>query len=264
MGTSFKFNQIQQVIDACAKFLGDPENFIVNNHVHDVDSIRGLPEALKDKVSTSVFNLHSQDTSIHITDEERVRWNGMLDTIKDYVNELFEGITGFEIFVIPDGSTHNSIKNPSTHVIYFEKSESGSGNNIFDEYMYLNGSWELIGDTTIDLSNYYTKDLLYTKEEVNQKFNEFIDLFNKHVNDIDLHLSKTEHEKLKVLFEQEKVVECSTYLNFPTIGKSNTIYVAKDENATFRWDDANMKYYCTGRDYEAIEIIDGGNSLLED
>lgn len=52
---SFTFNQIQQVIDACAKFMKDPENFIINNHVHDVFSIRGLPEALDDKVSKDVF-----------------------------------------------------------------------------------------------------------------------------------------------------------------------------------------------------------------
>jgi len=40
-----------------------------------------------------------------------------------------------------------------THTIYF-KSNSSSGNNIYDEYMYINSSWEIIGSTAIDLSNY--------------------------------------------------------------------------------------------------------------
>ena len=266
MGMSFTFNQIQQVIDACAKFMKDPENFIINNHIHDVFSIRGLPEALDDKVSNDVFYLHLRNQEIHITDEERIRWNGMLDTIKEYVNEKFAGITGVEIVMIPDGSTHTSIKNPSAHAIYFEKNKSPSGSNIFDEYMYVDGSWELVGDTDIDLSNYYTKEILYTKnelyskEEIDKKFDAFIEKYNKHIVDSVAHLSKAEHEKLTNLIEEEKIIECDTHLNFPSVGKVKTIYIARKENATYRWDDDNMKYYCTGRDYEAIEVIDGGKS----
>ena len=74
------------------------------------------------------------------------------------------------------------------------------------------------------------------------------------------HLSKAEHEKLTNLIEEEKIIECDTHLNFPSVGKVKTIYIARKENATYRWDDDNMKYYCTGRDYEAIEVIDGGKS----
>ena len=40
-----------------------------------------------------------------------------------------------------------------THTIYF-KSNSSSGNNVYDEYMYINNNWELIGSTQIDLTPY--------------------------------------------------------------------------------------------------------------
>ena len=43
-----------------------------------------------------------------------------------------------------------------THTIYF-KSNSSSGNNVYDEYMYINNNWELISSTAIDLSNYVEK-----------------------------------------------------------------------------------------------------------
>ena len=48
---------------------------------------------------------------------------------------------------------------PSTgdsNVIYFVP-KTGSGNDTYNEYIYINNSWEKIGDTDVDLSNYYTK-----------------------------------------------------------------------------------------------------------
>ena len=37
---------------------------------------------------------------------------------------------------------------------YFVASNSGTTNNIYDEYVYVNSSWEKIGTTEMDLSNY--------------------------------------------------------------------------------------------------------------
>lgn len=55
------------------------------------------------------------------------------------------------------------------------------------------------------------------------------------------------------------VVSKASYLEFPTIGKDGTIYIDIEANATYRWDGDNLKYYCVGRDYKEIEIINGGN-----
>mgnify|MGYP007106418317 CR=1 FL=1 len=43
------------------------------------------------------------------------------------------------------------------NVIYFI-SKTGSGNDSYDEYMWINNKWELIGTTAVDLSDYYTKE----------------------------------------------------------------------------------------------------------
>ena len=47
------------------------------------------------------------------------------------------------------------------NVIYFVANDSGSGNNLFDEYVWTSSNtWEQLGSVSIDLSNYYTKDEL--------------------------------------------------------------------------------------------------------
>lgn len=52
------------------------------------------------------------------------------------------------------------------NIFYFLPKEVGKPQNGYDEYIYFNNKWELMGGTDIDLSNYYTK------EEAIQKINE--------------------------------------------------------------------------------------------
>lgn len=58
-------------------------------------------------------------------------------------------INQFEVTIVTDLPTTDI----NTHTIYF-KSNSSSGNNVYDEYMYINNNWELIGSTQIDLTPY--------------------------------------------------------------------------------------------------------------
>lgn len=52
----------------------------------------------------------------------------------------------------------------STTTIYMVAKEGAeaAGQDIYTEYMYLNEKWEIIGDTSVDLSNYPTKDQMNT------------------------------------------------------------------------------------------------------
>lgn len=43
------------------------------------------------------------------------------------------------------------------------KDPAGSAGNVYNEYMYINGAWELIGDTAVDISNLVTNDTLTTE-----------------------------------------------------------------------------------------------------
>lgn len=51
-------------------------------------------------------------------------------------------------------------ENIDTTAIYLLPMLKPSGNNYYEEYIYINEKWELIGTTDIDLSNYVTTDIL--------------------------------------------------------------------------------------------------------
>ena len=52
-------------------------------------------------------------------------------------------------------------ENASEKVIYMVRREDGTGQDVYNEYMYINGVWEIIGDTSVDLTGYAkTEDIL--------------------------------------------------------------------------------------------------------
>lgn len=50
-----------------------------------------------------------------------------------------------------------------TDTIYLVKKNNPGEQNLYDEYVYTDTGWEHIGDTSVDLSNYYTKEESDTK-----------------------------------------------------------------------------------------------------
>lgn len=57
---------------------------------------------------------------------------------------------------------------PDTHTIYLVPKTLYEPNNGYFEYIYVDNKWELLGDTTIDLSDYYTKDEVNYLIELNK------------------------------------------------------------------------------------------------
>ena len=174
---------IQQAIEYCINFISDPKNFVMVNHTHVVADIVDL---------------------------------------KDFINKKFSDITGCSIVVLKD-QRHNDVEEPLQNVIYFEKKAKSVTGDIFDEYMYVDDAWEMIGDTTIDLSQYYTKYELYTKAEIDNlltyKFDASsiasnIDEENKLVS---TNLLKTELQKVK---EESKHVEVVTDEELDEVSKN--------------------------------------------
>lgn len=70
--------------------------------------------------------------------------NGTWQTLPD--------MAGFSVSVVQT----LPVENIDDHTIYF-LSNNGDSGNIYDEYMYVNNTWEMIGSTEVDLSNYLQK-----------------------------------------------------------------------------------------------------------
>ena len=49
----------------------------------------------------------------------------------------------------------------------------------------------------------------------------------------------------------------------PAVGSADIVYIIEDENAIYRWDATNSKYFSVGRDYNEIEVIYGGSATAE-
>lgn len=83
-----------------------------------------------------------------VTNGNGVSLNGLMELI---------GTTG-QLRTIVDALPEDNI---STNTIYMVPKESGSENDIYIEYINVDGTpegWEFIGSSAIDLSNYYTRD----------------------------------------------------------------------------------------------------------
>ena len=84
--------------------------------------------------------------------------------VYDFVTAAIAGISGFHaeiVSVLPDVG--------QTNILYLlAKSTAASGDG-YDEYLYINGAWELIGSTDIDLSGYVQASEMHaiTNAEIN-------------------------------------------------------------------------------------------------
>ena len=73
-----------------------------------------------------------------------------------------------------------------TDTIYLVKKDNPGEQNLYDEYVYANGAWEHIGDTSVDLTDYYTK------EESDKNLNARIPIFNLPVSDTSFNFTSGE------------------------------------------------------------------------
>lgn len=72
---------------------------------------------------------------------------------KDEVDDLVDAIDQFNVSVVDALPATGEEK-----VIYLVPKDPAQTSNARDEYMWVNGAWEKIGDTEVDLTDYYTKE----------------------------------------------------------------------------------------------------------
>lgn len=72
---------------------------------------------------------------------------------KMYTDTAIQDIKQFNVILVDT----LPVENIQTNAIYFVPMSSSEENNGYFEYMFINGAWEYIGSTQIELSDYYTK-----------------------------------------------------------------------------------------------------------
>ena len=78
-----------------------------------------------------------------------------VSTLQEVINEKLDkssAAAGLSYEVVQQLPT-----NPESNVIYLIPSKTSITENVYDEKMYINNTWETIGSTQADLTNYYTK-----------------------------------------------------------------------------------------------------------
>lgn len=78
---------------------------------------------------------------------------------KDTVNTMLGDLSSLNILVVETLPATDI----STSTIYLKPNTQSGTDNIYDEYIYVNNKWEIIGSTAVDLSNFYDKTTIDTK-----------------------------------------------------------------------------------------------------
>lgn len=129
------------------------------------DGIKELKKLLEE-LDTDLSN-HTSDTVIHVTQDDKDLWNATLQNAKDYAKKLFDSVTSFTIEIV-DALPTEDIKSMT---IYFMRNGRDNESDYYEEYMYVNDKWEIIGSTFVNLAPYVLKeDFEKYQQEITDKF----------------------------------------------------------------------------------------------
>lgn len=128
---------------------------VVNELVKTLPTIEDVNDLIKGSI---VDNLTSEDATKSLSANQGKILKSLIDAIKE-----------FSIVVLQNGEELPEIG--ESHTIYLKK-KTDAQNDVYSEYLYIDNKWEIVGTTDVDLSNYYTKDQVYSKEEIDNKFSD--------------------------------------------------------------------------------------------
>lgn len=155
-----------------------PQNELISN----TSSLSEAIEIVADKANNSASN---SDLELYLTKEDASSTYATKEEIPDvseYITKDVSGLTNYydkadidkkitEIKTLKAVVIEVLPESGETDTLYLVPNSKEEGNNIKDEYMWINGKWELIGSTEIDLTPYLTKEeassTYATKEEIN-------------------------------------------------------------------------------------------------
>ena len=152
--------------------LKDSETSVEETHQELLNEISNVNSTLSTEISTVNTNLTTKITQIETTTIPNAIKAAIVDNLDtEDSNKALSATQGKVLKTMISNLANLGIevvnKLPSTgetNVIYLVK-KAGTNPDVHDEYVYVEGNWEKIGNTEVDFSNYYTKDQVYTKSE---------------------------------------------------------------------------------------------------
>lgn len=139
---------------------------IDNNNYKFKQWILDTLSLIQENINDSISN-HIENTTIHVTQDDKDLWNATLQNAKDYAKKLFDSVTSFTIEIVDTLPTED-IKSMT---IYFIRNKHNNESDYYEEYMYINDKWEIIGSTFVNLAPYLLKaDFEKYQQEIVDKF----------------------------------------------------------------------------------------------
>lgn len=152
--------------------LKDSETSAEETHQELLNEISNVNSTLSTEISTVNTNLSSKISQIETTAIPNAIKAAIVDNLDtEDSNKALSATQGKVLKTMISNLANLRIEvlnelplTGETNVIYLVK-KAGTNPDVHDEYVYVEGNWEKIGNTEVDLSNYYTKDQVYTKSE---------------------------------------------------------------------------------------------------
>lgn len=110
----------------------------------DDNGLLFLLQQLKAKIDASAVTVDSTISASSTNDNAAGS-----KAVYDFVTSAIAGITGFHAEIVSALPSTGE-----TNILYLVAKSTAASGNGYDEYLYINGAWELIGSTDIDLSGY--------------------------------------------------------------------------------------------------------------
>ena len=193
----------------------------------NLNSIKELAKSLSDL--SSLLDTHIKDTVIHVTQEDKDLWNSILDNAKKYAKKLFDSVTSFNIQIV-DALPVDNIKEMT---IYFMRNGRDNETDYYEEYMYINNKWEIIGSTFVNLTPYLlvsdfekTINDYVTKADLIEKLKNYTnntDLMKDYAKKTDLH----NHSNKSVL---DDLSDKKGVLNYKGVPIQTELTLSKEQN----------------------------------
>lgn len=96
---------------------------------------------------------HLTNTAIHITPEDKQIWDSAYDRAIKYADNVFANMTTLELKIVDELPTEKIVKS----TIYLLTTDV---ENVYEQFIYSDNKWVSLGKTSIDMSQFCTKDEL--------------------------------------------------------------------------------------------------------